>query len=178
MMLPMAGTRRIALEDHYLDHPQGRPGPWIDVKRFRPVDGTPITPDEAVGALLADPEYRDDYCSPENDSAGGPRHRPYWVEQISPEDFLDIVGEECESILQAWRQRSWSGEDDGEVARAHADAVFDKAFALIREARHRRYLLNLRAEAEHDWGWVLGDFHEFVLVAADGTICVLVASDD
>lgn len=93
------------------------------------------------------------------------------------EDFLDIAVEECESILQGWRQ-SWSHEGDSEVDRANADVVLDKAFALFREAEDRRYLLNLRAEAEHDWGWVLGDFHEFVLVVSDGTIHVLVAFDD
>jgi hypothetical protein len=177
MMLRMTGTRRIALEDHYLDFPYGRAGPWIKVKRFRPLDGNPITADEAVEALLADPEYRDHYCSPENISAGGPLHGPYWAERISLEDFLDIAVEECESMLQAWRQ-IWSSEDDSAVDRANTDAVFDKALALVRQARDRRYLLNLRAEAEHDWGWVLGDFHEFVLVASDGTVWVLVASDD
>jgi hypothetical protein len=38
----------------------------------------------------------------------------------------------------------------------------------------------MRDEAEHEWGWVIGQggFREFVLVDRDGGISLVVASDD
>ena len=171
-MPTMTSVPVLLLEGHWLGHLCG-PGPWIDVKQFRS-DGT-LSVDETVEALLAEPEYRDHYCSPENESAGGPLHGPYWADKIKSSDFLPVSLTECESTLHRWREQMCGSEADPE-----ADAVLDRALALVRAAADRRYLRDLREEAEHDWGWVLGfgGFHEFLLVLPDGEVALLVASDD
>lgn len=168
----MTGAPALRLESHWLDHLCG-PGPWIDGKRFRAERA--LSADAAVDALLAEPEYRDHYCSPENDSAGGPLHGPYWADKIKPNDFQPVSRAECASILRRWREQ-WCGDEPD----ADADAVVDRALTLIGAATDRRYLRDLRAEAEHDWGWVVGfgGFHEFLLVLPDGEVDLLVASDD
>ncbi len=156
-----------------------RAGPWIDTKYFRPAVDGPVTGSEAVAALLADPEYRDHYCSPENNSAGGELHGPYWADRITAADFTEPSEAECQAILTAWWQQ-WGTDEDTPTERAQADAVLNEALALVHRATYRLYLRDMRSEAEHDWGWVLGfgGFHEFVLVDPDGGISLVVASDD
>ena len=174
----MERSRRLVHTGHTLQHLYG-PGPWIDTKFFTPDPDGAMTAREAVEALLAEPEYRDHYCSPENDSAGGPLHGPYWADRITFSDFTAVGAAECEAILSAWRHE-WGTDEDTPEERARADATLDAALALARRATHRLYLRDMRSEAEHDWGWVLGigGFHEFVLVDADGKVSLVVASDD
>lgn len=161
---------------HALGFLDGPGQPWIDTKVFRPVSDAPIAVPQAVQALLAHPEYRDHYCSPENVSAGGELHGPYWADRILASDFIELSSSECESVLLTWSGR-WGDDPSGEpTAKAHH--VIEAALTLIHGAAHRRYLRDLRDEAEHDWGFVLGDFHEFVLLSPDGSINLVVASDD
>ena len=170
--------RRLVQTGHSLDHLSG-PGPWVDTKHFRPVPDGPITVAEALRVLLDEPEYRDHYCSPENEGAGGALHGPYWADRIQTSDFTEISTEESEAILSAWRNE-WRPIDESPHDIAVADSVVEAALTLIRRADQRLYLRDLREEAEHDWGWVLGfgGFHEFVLIDADGGISLVVASDD
>jgi len=70
---------------------------------FRPVPNGPITAMDALEALLAEPEYRHHYCSPENDSAGGPLHGPYWADRIKISDFTEMPADESES---SWKVHS------------------------------------------------------------------------
>ena len=163
------------LESHALLRLPG-PGPWVDIKVFRYAD-PPEDPVIAVAHLLAHPEYRDDYCSPENTSAGGPRHGPYWADRMTAGDFTLMALADCEETLHAWVQGLYSG-DLPATERQQVDSVLRRCIALMAQADHRLYLRQMRDEAEHDWGWVLGDFHEFVLLCSDGSLQVLVASAD
>lgn len=121
----MEQPRRLAQTGHFLSflYPSG---PWIDTKDFRPVPDGPITAIEALQALLADPEYRDHYCSPENISCGGPLRGPYWADRIKASDFGEVSVADCESILSGWRT-DWVSEDDPPEEKIEADAVIGTA---------------------------------------------------
>lgn len=63
-----------------------------------------------------------------------------------------------------------------------ATAAFEQyVFPPIRTANNIYQLADLRATAEHDWGYVVGfsGFHEFVAINGDtGRVALIVASDD
>lgn len=146
---------------------------WVDLKLF-------VLPDEdddearTLGLLLAHPSYRDHYAS--SDSHEQPTeniHGPYWLDRLSIDSF-EVVNEE--TAIDTFRR--WS-EQFSEVPDSLRQDLDEFVYPLLRDATSRYRLKNLRADSEHEWGWVLGEFLELVLLnRSQRRLALLVASDD
>jgi hypothetical protein len=72
----------------------------------------------------------------------------------------------------------WANEWDGATAESHA-SVLAASRSVLPDGAVAFRLIDLRESAQHDWGWVLGDFHEFVAIdRSTDTLTLVVASDD
>jgi hypothetical protein len=125
---------------------------WVDMICFR-LHGN--AGDRAVLAELVEHElYGCDYAggAPGADPA---RHGPYWRHRIAVDSF-DRVG-----LGTAEAELPTCAELHQHLSRA--------------ERVHR--LRELGADSVHDWGWVLYEFQEFVLIGQDEVTLVVSAID-
>jgi hypothetical protein len=145
---------------------------WVLIKLFAL---PPDTDDHALLQLLIHHErYRDSYAAPEFRDAGT-IHGPYWLYAITPELFLPASAADAEAQIRAW------AEDAAPLADGDRAALEDEVYPRIAGATGRYQLPDIRAAAEHDWGYVVGSsgFHEFVLIdRVTNSVALLVASDD
>lgn len=164
--------------DHELVHLDKGALCWVDIKRF--VIGDVNADDRSLlEALIADRQYRDHYAGQDPvDQDQDNLHGPYWLRAITPEMFelsrRDLSRrDEAERTIQSWADEPEPQSAETQTGLRHA------VYPLLTGAIYR--LLNLRDQAEHEWGWVVGTrgFHEFVAVDRDQqTLVLLVASDD
>jgi hypothetical protein len=145
---------------------------WLHLKRFR---FEPSMSDDAlIHALLDHERYRDHYTT--DDDHWEPTdnlHGPYWLDRIGMDSFDAISATDATKLLCDW---SSLGEPSDEPYREN---LLDTAKNVIDEATSLLRLRNLRATAEHDWGCVLGEFHEFIAINRGRRLLTLmVASDD
>lgn len=144
---------------------------WVSIRRFRVAD---VEEDDRalLDALIAHPEYRDDYAGGGADPTNE-IHGPYRLGAITPETFEVSSSDEARRVIQ-----EWADEDEPQSLQTQ-DRLRQIVYPLLRGTIYR--LPDLRAHAEHEWGWVVGlrGFHEFVVIdRGDRTLALVVASDD
>jgi hypothetical protein len=103
----------------------------------------------------------------------GDLHGPYRLGAMGVEAFEAVSPSDVRQTLHRW-----ANEWDGATAEGHASVLATSDSALPDGAVAFR-LIDLGESAQHDFGWVLGDFHEFVVIdRATDTLTLVVASDD
>jgi hypothetical protein len=145
---------------------------WLNLKRFSL--GTDMADADAISALVRHVRYRDTYCAPADLwEPAEDIHGPYWLHRITVEAFKPTTRDSAKAVIAEWADEyGQPGEVNLTALADAADAVFDVASAVFE-------LADLRAWAQHEWGFVLGDFHEFVtLDRARHTLTLMVASED
>jgi hypothetical protein len=146
---------------------------WVDIKRFAiEVDGSD---DDLLAALLAHRQYRDTYAESDPAEQVEPFiHGPYWLCAIRPTTFQRTDPSSAREALQRWA-------DDPEPPTPATQALLEtKVFPLL-SATVLYCLPDLRPDAQHEWGGVVGvfGFHEFVAVdRAARSLVLIVAADD
>jgi hypothetical protein len=145
---------------------------WLDLKRF--AVAVQLSDDEAVAALLRHERYQDHYATNEaNWTPTGDLHGHYRLGAIGVEAFEAVSPSDARQTLHRW-----ANELDGATAEGHA-SVLAASRSVLPDGAVAFRLIDLRESAQHDWGWVLGDFHEFVAIdRSTDTLTLVVASDD
>jgi hypothetical protein len=152
-------------------HLRDRSYRWIDVKHFR-LGGEQVDERAYLGALLSHPEYRDHYTSPDS-VTDVPIHGPYRLSEIEPSSFEERDEASVSETLNEWLERY------GPVAPSEIEGNLQSVFDLLKTATSRFLLRDLGATAQHDFGWVLSDFCEFVIVDSNSEeLALVVAAGD
>ena len=148
---------------------------WIDARRFM-VSG-PSDDNTILAALISEARYDDGYAAPIQTEPGPPSgiHGPYRLDAITAASFVATDRSAAIAALDEWAfQFSELPESFREKYRKFIDDLLPSS--------HRFYRLpNLRATAQHDWGWVVGTsgFIEIVAISpSSSALTLLVASDD
>ena len=148
---------------------------WIDLKHFR-IDPSTTSGVEALRLLIADVRFRDHYAeatSHEKDSEE--LHGRYWLRAISAASYTAIDHATAREVITKFAERYSSAER----AAARVELVTDRVFPILDHADEFFRLKDLGNEAEHDWGWVLDDFTEIVVIDHErGRLSLVVASED
>ncbi|MGW4425992.1 hypothetical protein [Streptosporangium sp. NPDC004631] len=144
---------------------------WVDIKRFG-LSGPDADDARLLAELIGHERYRDDYAGGGVD-AGGLRHGPYWLRNVSPAAYERTDEVSASAILRGW------AEQFGPLPVELLVRLENEVHPLVAKAAERYRLKNLGHGAFHDWGGVHIDFHELVLVdRIAGTLSLLVAADD
>ena len=145
---------------------------WIDLKEFHIPVG--LSAEDALRQLLEHARYRDHYTSEdshEHDSES--LHGPYELRHIEADSF-ELVDEQQAIDLVRGFTRAY-GDPGVEVL----DEIDRVVYPVIRGSGVRYRLRDLGQEALHDFGWVLRDFTELVLIdPANNREVLLVAAID
>ena len=179
---------------------------WIDVLRYA-VEGSG-TDHEILRKLIDVPGYSHSYAAPRMNPllAESPEyHGPYWRSAITESSYKPITHRVARRELDTWIYAPGSLRASGADAPTDPDAPsLEQAIAASCRAyennvgrvnpdisvlldrvlaeSHRLYRLDdLRASAEHDWGWAVGSggFIEIAAVSEHSDeVTLLVASDD
>ena len=167
--LPSAGLDFL---DRTTVHLGSRTYRWLDLERFSLA--VQLSDNDALRALLKHERYQDHYATDEaNWTPTGDLHGPYRLGAIGVEAFEAVSPSDVRQTLHRW-----ASEWDGATAEGHASVLAASGSALPDGAPTFR-LIDLGESAQHDFGWVLGDFHEFVVIDRSvNTLTLVVASDD
>jgi hypothetical protein len=131
---------------------------WIDIKRFA-LATQPQTPAKALDLLLRHVRYRDHYTSADSqDRDSETLHGPYKLDHIMTASFEPL---DAEQAVNAGSDFVSLHGGTTEETRATLDQV---VFPLVREMSVWFRLPDVGATAHHDFGWVLTDFMELVLI--------------
>ncbi|WP_394614475.1 hypothetical protein JNUCC0626_31935 [Lentzea sp. JNUCC 0626] len=138
---------------------------WVYIDHY---DLPAVDDQRALVAMIEHERFGHDYAGgdPGEDTT---RHGPYWRDRISVDSYELVEAAAAEAELRAWA-----------TGVPHPDWVFDAMEGVYRQlhAADRVYRLrDLGEQAQHDWGGVLFEFSEFVLIGA-GTLTVVVAGLD
>ncbi|WP_440072416.1 hypothetical protein [Streptosporangium sp. OZ121] len=145
---------------------------WVDVKHFRLA--TPQDDEPLLTALLSHQLYRDDYLGSDSWKDGGPVHGPYRLDALSAASFEEIDQESACATIRTWAGRY------ADLPETIAHDLEAEVYPLIRAATSRYRLRDLDETArDDDLGWILGEFHELVMIDRnEDSLTVIVASDD
>ncbi|MER5649012.1 hypothetical protein [Streptosporangium sp. NPDC002524] len=145
---------------------------WVDVKHFRLA--TPQDDEPLLTALLSHQLYRDDYLGADSRKDGGPVHGPYRLDALSPASFEEVDQEAARATIHTWAGRY------ADLPETIAHDLEAEVYPLIRAATSRYRLRDLdEASRDDDLGWILGEFHELILIDRNrDSLAVIVASDD
>lgn len=142
---------------------------WLDIKRFSMPDAGDA---RLLRALMGHEQFRDDYAGG-GVEAGGLRHGPYWLRNISPAAYARTDERDADATLRDWAAQF------GPLPAALSARLEREVHPLVSGATGRYRLSDLGHEAFHDWGGVHGDFHELVLIDRPARLLsLLVAADD
>jgi len=141
---------------HYVPDPKEHGYRWVDIKQFHFAAGT-LDDRGLLSALIEHEQFRDDYAGG-GVLPDGPRHGPYWLGLITPDLYQPISQEKAVQILREWEDPLW--EPPTKLEADLQRELFDRLAA----AGAIYYLGELGHEANHDWGRVHDQFHEFVLI--------------
>ncbi|GLY47992.1 hypothetical protein [Lentzea sp. NBRC 102530] len=136
---------------------------WIDHYQLTAVDDQ-----RALAAMIAHERFGDNHAG--GDPGDDPtRHGPYWRDRVSLGSYELVEAAAAESELRAWA-----------TAVPHPDRVSEAmrgVYQLLRAADRVYRLRDLGEPAQHDWGGVLFEYSEFVLIGS-GTLTVVIAGLD
>jgi hypothetical protein len=144
---------------------------WVHAKRFA-LPTIPVDDRSLLALLIAHDLYGDNYAggTPGDDPT---RHGPYWRDRITVAAFDLTQAAIEETHLRAWAEQHTTPDDYLRAELEH------ELFVSIRRASALYRLHDLGKGAFHDWGWVLGPFHELILIDRSGsTLTLVVACDD
>jgi hypothetical protein len=165
-----AGERLVYQGTVFINPPVTRR--WVDIKVF----GLPVDLDDrtALASMITHVRYRDSYASADFEDAKT-IHGPYRLDAITPQTFTVADPAEAEGLIRTW------AEYYGRWYDVDREAMHREVYARIHRAAVIYQLPDIRANAQHDWGDVVGGdgFHEFVVIdRAAGELALVVASDD
>ncbi len=131
---------------------------WVDVKHFE-LPGEVASPERALELLLDHVHYRDHYTSSESQTHdGADLHGPYALQAITVASFEAIDEDAAVGVISAFAGQ-YGGTTDDVITQL--DQV---AYPAIRDLRVRFRLRDLGKDAYHEFGWVLLEFLELVLI--------------
>lgn len=146
---------------------------WVDVKHFQ-VRAQPDD-EQLLTALISHEMYRDDYLGPDSWEEGDSSvHGPYRLDAVSATAFEGIDQVTASTTIRTWAEKY------KELPETVAHDLEKEVYQLIRTATSCYRLRKLDEAARDDLlGWILGDFHELVLIDQhEGSLSLIVASDD
>jgi hypothetical protein len=148
---------------------------WVSIKRFR--IESELTDGELLEALLSHQQYHDHYAGqPVAEQAQKDIHGPYRLDKIDVDSFVCADPDRASALILEWAAEADPDPMPSDVReRLEARVLPILASGVIYE------LPDLRATAQHDWGWVVGQsgFHEFISIdRGSAALTVVVASDD
>ncbi|MET9492379.1 hypothetical protein [Nocardia sp. NPDC006630] len=146
---------------------------WARLQTFRIDSARPVS--ELLTALVAHPRYRDHFATAFEGQGIHTLHGPYRVECIAADTFRPISSTSARILLQDW------ADNAGVPVSREIQAELDTQVFPLLEAPELLQLPDLRPDAQHDWGWVVGvdGFHELVAIdQADRVLTLIVAADD
>lgn len=148
---------------------------WISCQRF--TANRPLSERELLLALIANPWYDHTYAEP---LPASPSHRigihgPYTLRKITPDSFVEVDQGSSYERVGFWAREL------GELPAPFESKIRALLIEYLPPGDALFELPNLRPDAEHSWGGVVGvhGFHEFVSISPDRRrLRLLVASDD
>lgn len=148
---------------------------WIDVKHFalRPADAAP---EDALAALVAHVRYRDNYATATSqDEDSVELHGPYWLRCLSVESYRHVSVDEGRVAITRFAALYC----DEIERKAQYGIVDESVLPIFAGATECLMLRQLGEDAIHEWGWVLDDFTEIVVLDRDqGRLTLIVAAED
>jgi len=154
---------------------------WVDIKLFRlPAD---VDDRAALALMIAHVRYRDSYAFSTFEDAKT-IHGPYWLSAITAETFTVVDAGDVDAAIRHWAEHVIRDWDDNFVSwpQAQREALEREVYARTHRATVIYRLPDIRATAQHDWGYVVGmeaGFHEVVVIdRVAGELALVVASDD
>lgn len=144
---------------------------WIDVKVF---GWSPEAERSPISQWLEHDQFNDHYCGPENSAtANAPAlHGPYWASAVGLDAFDLVPPEDALGALRRFCREFEAPAD------ALADVEREVVGPLVAADAVWR-LAPLDGHAVHEWGQVLDDFAEYVILGASGTeVRVVVVGGD
>ncbi|MFB8004003.1 hypothetical protein [Nocardia sp. NPDC056000] len=146
---------------------------WVRLETFR--FGSARLVSELLSALIAHPRYRDTFATEFAGQGTHLLHGPYRVEHISAATFEPITSLSARKLLQDWANNA------GVPVSPEVQAELDTRVFPLLESPMLFQLPDLRPDAQHDWGEVVGvdGFHEIVAIdEGDHVLVLIVAADD
>lgn len=171
-----AVTPALRYEGHELFRFPGRGAfDWIDVKRFA-LEPPDLPGADALALLIGHDRFRDTYATAtSHDEDGGELHGPYRLRCIEPASYERVDGETGLRILSTFARKRSTDED---VATREA-VVIARVAPLLDAADDCYRLRDLGQDAAHDFGFILDDFTELVVVdRSAGRLAVIAAAED
>ncbi|SHF86664.1 hypothetical protein [Streptoalloteichus hindustanus] len=170
--LPGAGSSPLSHQANIFVNFRNGTYQWVHIKLFRVPDPSPADR-VLLELLLSHPRYRDAYLGAGDGEEAGPIHGPYSLPAISPDSFARVEAAPAEALLRGW------AEEHAPLPAAVSESLDRDLYPRIRNGTSRYQLRNLGAEAFHEVGWILGEFHELVVIdRVGGTLALVVASAD
>lgn len=148
---------------------------WIDVKEFA-VSPSHVAPNDALALLLGHVRYRDSYVTGDSQDINSvDLHGPYRLAHLSPRIYEPVKAADLDGALRVFMTR-YCTEDEviPRMARYENEVV-----PLLEGSTDWFRLPQLPESAQHEFGWVLDDFIEFVtLDRQSGRLLLIVAAAD
>ena len=144
---------------------------WVKVKTFRLTD--PADDASVLQTLIEDPRYGDHYATDEAHTTFGlDIHGPYRRDCVTTDKFLPITRRSAKELV--------GGYVDRYEIPAETRPILERFVVQpIGESTSLYELPDLGKEAHHDWGWVLDDFRELVILQRDSeTLRLVVLAGD
>ncbi|SNS53215.1 hypothetical protein SAMN05216276_101139 [Streptosporangium subroseum] len=147
---------------------------WVDVKHFQ-VCARPEDDEQLLTTLISHEMYRDDYLGSDSwKDTESSVHGPYRLDALSATAFEGIDQATALATIRTWAEKY------RELSETVAQDLENEVHQLIRTATSCYRLKELDEAARDDrLGWILGEFHELVLIDQhEGSLSLIVASDD
>lgn len=163
---------QLVFDEHQLIHIHNGGYQFIDVQTF--VFTEAVDDRAAIELLIGHVRYRHGYASQEYRDAKL-IHGPYWLAAITWESFSKVSAVAAAALISIWANH------DAVMPDSDYPVMNAQVFGPLEEATSIYQLADLRATAEHDWGYVvcLSGFHEFVVINRHTTrLRLIVATDD
>ncbi|WP_199742591.1 hypothetical protein [Nocardia stercoris] len=145
---------------------------WVHTKHFR-LQSEAITDRMILAAVIAHPQFGDDYLGPDSATKSKPVHGKWWRHRIGPDTYQQVDADRAIAIFD-----EWAGEVDEMPARFRK-RLEAHVYAPTRTATNCYVLGPLSSDAVYDYGDVHVGFCELVLIdRAANTVTLLVGTDD
>jgi hypothetical protein len=165
----MPSVEFVAGEILFLDDGSYR---WLRLQHFQ---CDPRSSDAALpSALLSHVRYQDSYTTADaNWSPTGDTHGPYRLDRLTVDSFASI-----DATTETDYLRRWAEDYDGREGEGF-ETIIRGANDVIGDATSLWHLAEPRDSAQHEWGWILGDFREIVAInRSKDRLTLMVASAD
>ncbi|MDP9850229.1 hypothetical protein [Streptosporangium lutulentum] len=165
---------RLTFESATLVNFKDRTYRWVDVKHFQ-VHARQEDDERLLTMLISHEMYRDDYLGSESwKDTETSVHGPYRLDALSAAAYEGIDQATASTTIGTWAGKY------RELSETVAQELENEVHRLIRTATACYRLRELGEAARDDrLGWILGEFHELVLIDRHGgSLSLVVASDD